>query len=183
MLVKLNKELDAAITEYSKLDGPFSELVKLLSSCKAALSEQEPVACRADLENELQDAISGYFQVGFRHGEQKLYHRDDEQYSAQNALTKIQELITQAFNYHPQPQKVPQSVGGALREIASWLDYGTPDFTGGPTYHEADMIGMEISGPTGCGDASACLRAARKAFLVAADIWERSKVEALEEQL
>lgn len=75
-----------------------------------------------------------------------------------------------------------QNAAEALREIASWLDYGSPDFTGGPTYHEADMIGMEISGPTGCRDASACLRAARKAFLLAADIWERANTEAKEPQ-
>ena len=67
------------------------------------------------------------------------------------------------------------SVAESLRTIASWLDCESPDFTGGPTYHEADMIGMEISGPTGCGDGNACLRAARKAFLVAADLWARSE--------
>lgn len=74
------------------------------------------------------------------------------------------------------------AVPDALRTIASWLDTDDPEFCGGPTYHEAEMIGMAISGPIGCGDAHRCMKAARGAFLEAANIWERpmlaaSKVE------
>ncbi|MGO3714157.1 hypothetical protein [Alcaligenes aquatilis] len=59
------------------------------------------------------------------------------------------------------------SIPAALREIASWMD------SGGPTYHEAELIGMNIAGPTGCGAHKECTRAAKLAFLEAARIWER----------
>ena len=59
------------------------------------------------------------------------------------------------------------SVPAALREIAGWMD------SGGPTYHEAELIGMNIAGPTGCGAHKECTKAAKLAFLEAARIWER----------
>lgn len=59
------------------------------------------------------------------------------------------------------------SIPAALREIASWMD------SGGPTYHEAELIGMNIAGPTGCGAHKECTKAAKLAFLEAARIWER----------
>lgn len=59
----------------------------------------------------------------------------------------------------------------AFRRVAAGLDPESDEFTG-PTYHEAEMIGMEISGPTNCSDARRCMRAGRRAFLEAARIWE-----------
>jgi len=73
------------------------------------------------LEQELQDAISEYFQIGFRHGEQRLYNHDDEQHSAQNALTKIQRLISQALQAKPQaPKSSPQ--------LEKWIEKNTVAF-------------------------------------------------------
>lgn len=66
----------------------------------------------------------------------------------------------------PAVQEEPVSVADALRQIAGWMD------DGGPTYHEAEMIGMEISGPTECYSHKRCVKAAKKAFLEAARIWE-----------
>lgn len=54
----------------------------------------------------------------------------------------------------------------AMREVAGWME------TGGPTLHEAEMIGMEISGPTSCSAAKRCLRAGKRAFLEAARIFD-----------
>jgi len=59
----------------------------------------------------------------------------------------------------------------AMREIAEWMDPESEKFSG-PTYHEAEMIGMEISGPTFCSDARRCMKAGNRAFLEAARIWE-----------
>lgn len=59
----------------------------------------------------------------------------------------------------------------AMREIAEWMDPESDKFSG-PTYHEAEMIGMEISGPTFCSDARRCMKAGNRAFLEAARIWE-----------
>ena len=176
---ELSKELDAAIEEHSKLDGPFSEIVKLLSSCKTALSQQKLPQSTEDSPTKGMNLGERIAHVGVR--------ENAAGYIEFGSVMAVKALIDHVLRDIDRPfqptAQVPQSVVAALREIASWLDYGSPDFTGGPTYHEADMIGMEISGPTGCGDASACLSAARKAFLVAADIWEQSKAEALKEQL
>lgn len=66
----------------------------------------------------------------------------------------------------PAVQGEPVAVADALRQIAGWMD------DGGPTYHEAELIGMAISGPVECSSAKQCTKAAKKAFLEAARIWE-----------
>ncbi|WP_139172618.1 hypothetical protein [Onishia taeanensis] len=65
----------------------------------------------------------------------------------------------------------------AMREIAEWMDPDSEKFSG-PTYHEAEMIGMEISGPTFCSDARRCMKAGNRAFLEAARIWEYNSHQA-----
>lgn len=65
----------------------------------------------------------------------------------------------------------------AFRQVAAWLDPNSESFPG-PTHHEAEMVGMEISGPTHCSDARRCMRAGNRAFLEAARIWEYSTKEA-----
>lgn len=58
----------------------------------------------------------------------------------------------------------------AFNEVAGWLDPKSETF-GGPTYHEAELIGMEISGPTQCSSVTACQRAGHRAFKEAARIF------------
>lgn len=65
----------------------------------------------------------------------------------------------------------------AMREIAEWMDPDSEKFSG-PTYHEAEMIGMEVSGPTFCSDARRCMKAGNRAFLEAARIWEYNSHQA-----
>lgn len=74
--------------------------------------------------------------------------------------------IRMAILEAPVVEQEPVSVADALRQIAGWMD------DGGPTYHEAEMIGMEIAGPTGCNSHQRCVKAAENAFLEAARIWE-----------
>jgi len=62
-------------------------------------------------------------------------------------------------------------VGGALKEIARWMD------TGGPSSHEAEEIGMALSGPVGCSDANVWRECAKRAFLEAARLWEENASE------
>ena len=57
-------------------------------------------------------------------------------------------------------------VPDALRELARWMD------TGGPTYHEYEIISMALAGPVFCSDGDACREAARRTFLEAAKLWE-----------
>ncbi|WP_342595507.1 hypothetical protein AAGT95_03080 [Salinicola lusitanus] len=60
----------------------------------------------------------------------------------------------------------------AMRQVADWMDANS-ESSGGPTGHEAESIGMEISGPTQCSAADRCYRAGMRAFREAASIWER----------
>ncbi|MDR5867978.1 hypothetical protein [Halomonas koreensis] len=64
----------------------------------------------------------------------------------------------------------------AFRQVAAWLNPNSEHFPG-PAYHEAEMIGMEISGPTYCSDLHRCARAGSRAFLEAARIWEHMAKE------
>lgn len=73
---------------------------------------------------------------------------------------KVEELERQLAS--TRSQAVPE----ALREIVGWME------TSGPTFHEAEIIGMEISGPTQCSSAKRCTEAAKLAFLSAASCWE-----------
>ena len=66
---------------------------------------------------------------------------------------------------------VAEKQGEAFRQVAAWLDPNSGSFPG-PTHHETEMIGMEISGPTYCSDARQCMKAGSRAFLEAARIWE-----------
>ena len=65
----------------------------------------------------------------------------------------------------------------AMRQVADWMDAGS-ESRGGPTNHEAESIGMEISGPTQCSAADRCYRAGMRAFREAASIWERRAARA-----
>ncbi|SOC56420.1 hypothetical protein SAMN05421509_10731 [Chromohalobacter canadensis] len=60
---------------------------------------------------------------------------------------------------------------GAMRKVASWMDPDSEAF-GGPSHHEAELIGMEVSGPTHCSSVGQCNKAGMKAFREAARIWE-----------
>jgi len=65
------------------------------------------------------------------------------------------------------PANPPSAVvPDALRELARWMD------TGGPTYHEYEIISMALAGPVFCSDGDACREAARRTFLEAAKLWE-----------
>lgn len=76
----------------------------------------------------------------------------------------------------PDVQREQVTVPAALRQIASWMD------DGGPTHHEAELIGMAISGPVECSSAKRCTMAAKKALLEAARIWEHMHPDQLVEQ-
>ncbi len=65
------------------------------------------------------------------------------------------------------------SVSAALRELANWMD------TGGPTYHEAEIISMSLAGPVFCPDATACRKAAKATFLEAAKLWDQIQPQTL----
>jgi len=154
------------------LDDARGIVIKCLNTGLIARNERKRVeeqeealaAHQDDLVREL-SACQGVLHHLARSGEVTKQYADD----AKTVLDRTEEASL--------AHRDARVAAKAMRQVADWMD-AKSESCGGPSGHEAESIGMEISGPTQCSAADRCYRAGMRAFQEAARIWEYRAAQA-----